>query len=167
MIRFSRNAKTTKISYAIKSLYKIVRLNELKCPLCETEVDENARFCPKCGASLSLVSDFIISTTPSIPGYRIKKVLGVVTGISPRTRGMLGRFIAGFETMFGGEVRAFTSEIEKARFEAIERMKAKAMSLGANAIVGVDLETSDLGLGAGIVLISATGTAVIIEPEQQ
>ncbi|MEM2960445.1 MAG: zinc-ribbon domain-containing protein, partial [Candidatus Bathyarchaeia archaeon] len=73
-------------------------MNELKCPLCETEVDENARFCPKCGASLSLVSDFIISTTPSIPGYRIKKVLGVVTGISPRTRGMLGRFIAGFET---------------------------------------------------------------------
>jgi len=138
----------------------------LKCPVCGAEVDENARFCPKCGASLELTRNIIISTTPIISGYGIKKVLGIVTGVSPRTRGVLGRFVAGLESMFGGEVRAFTSEIEKARAEAIERMKAKALALGANAILGVDLETSDLGLGAGVVLISATGTAVILEPEQ-
>ncbi len=137
----------------------------MKCPVCGAEVEKSARFCPKCGASLELVRNFIVSTTPSIPGYRIKKVLGIVTGVSPRTRGVLGRFVAGFETMFGGEVKAFTREIEKARAEAIERMKSKAIALGANAIVGVDLETSDLGLGSGIVLISATGTAVIAEPE--
>ncbi len=137
----------------------------LKCPVCGAEIEENARFCPKCGASLELARNFIISTTPSLPGYKIKKVLGVVTGVSPRTRGVLGRFIAGIETVFGGEISAFTKEIEKARVEAIERMKTKAIKLGANAVVGVDLETSDLGLGSGIILISATGTAVVVEPE--
>ena len=65
----------------------------------------------------------------------------------------------------GGEVTAFTEEMEKARLEAMARIKAKAMNMGANAIVGVDLETSDIGREAPIVLISATGTAVIIEPE--
>lgn len=139
----------------------------MRCPVCETEVDEGARFCPKCGASLDTIKNIIVVTTPTIPGYRIKRMLGVVTGLSPRTRGMLGRFIAGIETMFGGEVKAFTAEIEKARAEALERMKAKAAAMGANAVVGVDLETSDLGLGAGIIVISATGTAVVIEPEGQ
>lgn len=65
--------------------------------------------------------------------------------------------------MIGGEVTAFTTEIEKARREAIERLKDQARSLGANAIVGLDLETSDLL--QTIILISATGTAVTIEKE--
>jgi uncharacterized protein YbjQ (UPF0145 family) len=104
-------------------------------------------------------------TTPTMAGYRIKKVLGLVTGLTPRTRGVLGKFIAGFESMIGGEVTAFTSEVEKARWEAIERAKNRAIALGANAIIGMDVETSDMGLQSGIVLFSATGTAVIIEAE--
>jgi len=67
--------------------------------------------------------------------------------------------------MFGGEVTAFTSEVEKARWEAIDRAKTRAIGLGANAIVGLDVETSDMGLQSGIVLFSATGTAVFVEPE--
>ncbi len=109
---------------------------------------------------------FLIVTTPTVAGYKIKKVLGLVTGLTPRTRGLLGKFIAGFESMAGGEVTAFTSEMEKARWEAIERAKARAIVLGANAIIGLDVETSDLGMQNGIVLFSATGTAVIIEPEE-
>jgi uncharacterized protein YbjQ (UPF0145 family) len=89
----------------------------------------------------------------------------VVTGLTPRTRGVLGQFIGGIQSMLGGEVTAFTEEMEKARLEAMARIKAKAMNMGANAIVGVDLETSDIGREAPIVLISATGTAVIVEPE--
>jgi uncharacterized protein YbjQ (UPF0145 family) len=104
-------------------------------------------------------------TTPTVAGYKIKKVLGLVTGLTPRTRGVLGKFIAGFESIIGGEVTAFTSEVEKARWEAIERAKNRAIALGANAIIGMDVETSDMGLQSGIVLFSATGTAVIIEPE--
>jgi uncharacterized protein YbjQ (UPF0145 family) len=88
-----------------------------------------------------------------------------VTGLTPRTRGILGQFVAGWQSLAGGEVTAFTSEVEKARWEAIERAKARAIALGANAIVGMDIETSDMGTQNGIMLFSATGTAVVIEPE--
>ena len=104
-------------------------------------------------------------TTPKVQGYKIKRVVGLVTGLTPRTRGIWGKFLAGIESMLGGEVTAFTSEVEKARWEAINRAKSRAIELGANAIVGLDVETSDLGLEGGIVLFSATGTAVILEQE--
>jgi uncharacterized protein YbjQ (UPF0145 family) len=138
----------------------------LKCPLCDNEIAEGARFCSKCGSALGPdATGFILSTTPSIPGYKIKKILGVVTGLTPRTRGVLGQIIGGIQSMFGGEITAFTVELEKARMEAMERVKAKALALGANALIGLDLETSDMGVQMGIVVISATGTAVIVEPE--
>lgn len=138
------------------------------CPNCGFELSEGAKFCSYCGAAMSPEAvSFLIATTPTIPGYKIKKVIGVVTGLTPRTRGVLGKIIAGIESMFGGEVRAFTMELEKARIEAIERVRTKAIERGANAIVGLDMETSDLGLQQGIVVISATGTAVIVEPEKE
>jgi uncharacterized protein YbjQ (UPF0145 family) len=137
----------------------------LKCPNCGTENSGDARFCHKCGATLSASPGFLITTTPTIPGHRVVRVLGVVTGLTPRTRGVLGKLIAGIESMLGGEVTAFTTELEKARVEAIDRVKSKALALGANAIIGLDIETSDVGLQAGIVVISATGTAVIVQPE--
>lgn len=127
-------------------------------------VSETDKFCPKCGTSLAeAVGGFLMTTTPMIPGYRVKKVLGVVTGLTPRTRGILGRFIAGIETLVGGEVSAFTSEMEKARFEALDRLRARAQEIGANAVVGIDLETTEVF--QGVVLITATGTAVIVGPE--
>ena len=138
----------------------------MNCPVCGNEVFENAKFCSKCGAAVSPgATGFIITTTPSIEGYKIKKVLGVVTGLTPRTRGFFGQFLGGIQSIFGGEITAFTEELEKARGEAIERVRTKAMNLGANAIVGLDLETSDMGLKVPIVVLSATGTAVIVEPE--
>mgnify|MGYP001125527592 FL=1 len=137
----------------------------MHCPNCGKEIVEGAAFCPHCGAAVSSGQGFIIVTTPAIPGYRITKVLGVVTGLSPRTRGVLGKFVAGIQSMVGGEVTSFTSELEKARMEAIDRVRQKAAAIGANAIVGLDLETSDIGLQAGVTVISATGTAVIAEPD--
>ena len=106
---------------------------------------------------------FIVVTTPTIPGYKIKEVKGIVTGVVPRTRGMGGKIIAGFQSLIGGEVTAYTTEMEKARKEAIDRMIKKAMDLGANAVIGVDIETSEIF--QGVVLISATGTAVVVEKE--
>jgi uncharacterized protein YbjQ (UPF0145 family) len=138
----------------------------MRCVVCGTELSEEAQFCIKCGIAVEPKNSiFMIVTTPTIPGYRIKKVLGVVTGLTPRTRGVVGKFVAGVESILGGEVTAFTSELEKARVEAIQRVKMKAFDIGANAIVGLDLETSDVGIQLGIVVISATGTAVIIEKE--
>jgi len=141
------------------------------CKVCGAQIPENAKFCPKCGAAVEATpasytpttSEVIVVTTPTVPGYRVTKVFGVVTGLTPRTRGVLGKFIGGIQSMFGGEVTAFTTEIEKARREAIDRLKEQARALGANAIISLDLETADLL--QTIILISATGTAVVIEKE--
>jgi uncharacterized protein YbjQ (UPF0145 family) len=57
---------------------------------------------------------FIIVTTPTIAGYKIKKVIGVVSGLTPRTRGFLGQFKGGLQSLSGGEITAFTSEMESA-----------------------------------------------------
>jgi uncharacterized protein YbjQ (UPF0145 family) len=135
------------------------------CPNCHTEILTDDTFCPSCGTRIdtpSAVSDIIIVTTPTIPGYTVQRIIGIVTGLTARTRGMGGRFVAGLQSMVGGEVSAFTTEIERARAEAINRVKTKARSLGANAILGLDLETTDVLQGT--VLISATGTAVVVTP---
>ena len=137
----------------------------MNCKKCGATLPEGSSFCPNCGYPVSSNIDFLMVTTPTVPGYKITQVLGLVTGLTPRTRGALGKFIAGFQSMFGGEVTAFTSEVEKARWEAISRAKSRAIELGANAIIGIDVETSDLGLQSGIVLFSATGTAVVLEKE--
>jgi len=106
----------------------------------------------------------LLSTVPSIPGYRIVKVLGIVTGMSIRTRGMLGRFIAGIEALVGGRSEAYIEELKKAREEALRDLVNEAAKLGANAVVGVDFETSEIL--EGFIMITATGTAVVVEPEQ-
>ena len=140
----------------------------MKCSRCGAEVFPEAKYCHKCGSPVNQrLQNILIVTTPSIPGYRITKVFGVATSLVPRTRGVLGKIVAGFQSMIGGEVSAFTSELEKARMEAISRLKDKARRMGANAVVGLDLETSDLGLQAGVVVVSATGTAVVVEPESE
>jgi len=108
--------------------------------------------------------DFVVVTIPTVSGYRIIEVLGIVSGLSPRTRGVGGVLKGALQSLGGGEVTAFTSEIEKARVEAISRAINNARKLGANAIIGLDIETSDLG-ESYITLLSATGTAVKIEPE--
>lgn len=105
----------------------------------------------------------IIVTTPNVPGYKIKEVKGIVMGLTPRTRGLGGKFIASLESLFGGEITSFTSEMEKARKDAINRMIKDAKNIGANAVIGVDIETTEIF--QGVVLISATGTAVTIEKE--
>ncbi len=105
----------------------------------------------------------IVVTTPSIPGYKIVEVKGIVTGISVRTRGLGGRIAAGIEALVGGKGAAYAKEIEKARQEAIEDMIKKASEMGANAVVGVDFETAEIL--EGFIVISATGTAVVVEKE--
>ena len=112
-----------------------------------------------------MISNDKVVTTPSIQGYKITKVIGMVTGLSPRTRGVGGVIFGAIQALLGGEVTAFTTEIEKARLEAVQRAIEKAERQGANAIVGLDLETSDMGGEFYITLISATGTAVVVEPE--
>jgi uncharacterized protein YbjQ (UPF0145 family) len=109
--------------------------------------------------------DFITVTTPTIPGYRITQVYGIVNGLSPRSRGVGGILKGALQQIGGGEITAFTTEIEKARSDAVARAIQKARNMGANAIIGLDMETSDIG-ESYITLVAATGTAVKIEPEK-
>ena len=108
--------------------------------------------------------EILLTTTPSVSGYKIKRVLGIVHGMTARTRGMGGKFLASIQSVFGGEVSAFTKELEKAKREALERMVQEAVKLGANAVIGIDLETTEVF--EAVVLVSAHGTAVELEPEE-
>jgi len=108
----------------------------------------------------------LVVTTPTVPGYEIVKVLGAVSGITVRTRGVGGKIVAGVEGIFGGEVTAYTSECEKARRESLQRLVENAQKTGANAIVGADFETSEI-LQSTATVFSAYGTAVIIKPIEQ
>ena len=77
--------------------------------------------------------DFKVVTIPSIPGYNITKVVGLVNGLSPRTRGIGGVIRGALQSIGGGEITAFTSEIEKARVDAVSRAIQQARKNGANA----------------------------------
>ncbi len=141
-----------------------VNLSTKYCPKCGKTSPADAQFCTNCGTSFDagVQRDVLVVTTPTIVGYEIVKVLGTVHGITVRTRGIGGKFIAGIEGMFGGEVTAYSSEAEKARKESMDRLVEKARSVGANAVVRTDFETSDILRGTAT-LFSAYGTAVIIK----
>jgi uncharacterized protein YbjQ (UPF0145 family) len=105
----------------------------------------------------------LVVTTPSIPGYRIVGVIGIVSGMSIRTRGLLGRLGASVEAIVGGRSEAYITELKKAREEALKDLVEEAQRLGANAVVGVDFETSEVL--EGFLVVTATGTAVVVERE--
>jgi uncharacterized protein YbjQ (UPF0145 family) len=108
--------------------------------------------------------DVIVVTTPYIPGYRVVKVIGVALGITVRSRGLGGRFLAGLRSLVGGEIQEFTELAEQARRQAIERMIKHAKELGANAIISFRLDSNEISEYMDEII--AYGTAVIIEPEQ-
>jgi len=108
----------------------------------------------------------LVATSPTLPGYEIVRVLGPVYGITVRSRGVGGRFVAGIQTLTGGEITAYTSECEKARAESLQRMIDKAREIGANAVVSADFETSDILQGIATIF-AAYGTAVVAKPTGQ
>lgn len=101
------------------------------------------------------------STTFEIPGCRTTKSMGVVRGITVRTRSLPMTFIGGLRSLFGGQVGIFTELCETARSESFQLMQDQARSLGANAVVGVRYDTGPM-VGAAEVL--CYGTAVFVEP---
>ena len=106
--------------------------------------------------------DLLVSTTAIIPGYRIIAYRGIAYGSTVRSRGIAGDYMAGCQTTCGGEVSAYTTATIESREEAVFRLKVHARQLGANAIVGVRIDSDQLGQGANYATV-AYGTAVIIE----
>ena len=110
-----------------------------------------------------MTTDMLIVTIEQIPGYKIKKVLGVISGSVVRARSFGRDFMAGLRNLAGGEIKEYTELLAESRDLAIKRMAEKAKKLGANAVIGVRFATSSVMSGASEVV--AYGTAVILEPE--
>ncbi len=102
-----------------------------------------------------------VTTSFDFEGYRIVRYLGVVRGITVRSRSVVGNFAAGVQTLFGGNITIYTELCEHARSEAFELMMQHAQQLGANAIIGVRYDANDVM--EGITEVLAYGTAVVVE----
>lgn len=104
----------------------------------------------------------IVVTTEQIAGYRIRESKGEVFGLVVRSRGLRGNLIAGLRSLGGGEIHEYTELLEQARRHAVERMVENATAMGANAIVRMQFDSSEIGQTMAEVV--AYGTAVAIEP---
>lgn len=104
----------------------------------------------------------LTTTTFELPGYRVVKSFGVVRGIVVRSRSIIGNFAAGIQAIFGGNITLYTQLCERARGDAFNQMLAHAGELGANAVVGVRYDATEIG--NGITEVLCYGTAVFVEP---
>ncbi len=105
----------------------------------------------------------MVSTTFGIPGYRIARQLGVVRGVTVRSRSVSGQMGAQIQTSFGGNITLYAELCEHAREEAFELMMQHAQQAGANAIIGMRYDANEVAPGTAEVL--AYGTAVVLERE--
>jgi uncharacterized protein YbjQ (UPF0145 family) len=102
------------------------------------------------------------TTAFTIDGYRITRNMGVVRGIIVRSRSLFGTIGAGLQTMVGGNISLFTELCEKTREDAFETMLAHAWDLGANAVIGIRYDATELM--SGVTEVLCYGTAVVVEP---
>ncbi len=105
----------------------------------------------------------LTTTAFDLPGYRAARCFGVVRGIVVRSRSIVGNFGAHIQSLFGGNISLYTSLCERTREEAFEQMLAHAGDLGANAVVGVRYDATEIG--PGITEVLCYGTAVFVEPQ--
>ena len=102
------------------------------------------------------------TTALALTGQRITRELGTVRGIVVRSRSVLGNIGAGIQTLFGGDITLYTELCEHARDDAYQRMCAHAQALGANAIIAMRYDATEVA--AGVTEVLCYGTAVIVEP---
>jgi uncharacterized protein YbjQ (UPF0145 family) len=105
----------------------------------------------------------LVTTTPSIEGRKITKYCGVVAGEAILGANVFKDLFAGIRDLVGGRSATYERELQRARDIALEEMREKAATLGGNAVVGVDLDYEVLGQGNGMLMVSASGTAVLVE----
>lgn len=108
-----------------------------------------------------MVDHNLITTANNLEGYRITKHLGIIRGITVRSRGIGGNFVGGIQTMFGGKISIYANLCEKARQEAFDLMTEHASEKGANAVVNMRYDANEVM--AGVTEVLAYGTAVFVE----
>lgn len=105
----------------------------------------------------------LVTTTPTIDGRRITKYFGIVTGEAILGANVFKDVFAGIRDIVGGRSATYEAELQRARDIALGELESRAQQLGANAIVGVDLDYEVLGANNGMLMVSASGTAVLVE----
>jgi uncharacterized protein YbjQ (UPF0145 family) len=111
------------------------------------------------------MTDMIVATTEGLTGYKVKRALGQVFGVVVRSRGLGGNIVAGLRSLAGGEITEYTQMIEEARKHAIDRMVQNAAAMGANAVLMMRFDSSEIGdIMSEIV---AYGTAAIVESNDE
>jgi hypothetical protein len=104
----------------------------------------------------------ILSTTPTLEGKPIKQYLGIVTGETIIGANAIKDFMAGLTDFFGGRSTTYEKVLIEAKETAIKELEERATRLGANAIVGIDLDYETVGQNGGMLMVTVSGTAVII-----
>jgi uncharacterized protein YbjQ (UPF0145 family) len=143
------------------------------CQKCGKSVDDNAAFCQFCGNALKQQnmntgsspapsSQMLLLTSNYASGYKVEKVLGMVYGITVRSRGIGGNIVAGLRTIAGGEIKEYTQLAQLARQEALDRLSQHATSIGANAVLSVMFDSTEMATNMEEII--AFGTAVVISP---
>ena len=117
---------------------------------------------PAIPAATPHLTDAMVTTAMELPGLRVTRSLGLVRGITVRSRSVVGNFIGGLQTLFGGNITIYTELCEQAREETYRDMVKHARQLGANAIIGMRYDATDVMTGLTEVL--CYGTAVVVEP---
>ncbi|MBD9477977.1 YbjQ family protein [Pseudoxanthomonas sp. PXM02] len=127
--------------------------------------NSSSAYSPSAGASRAAalpLSDAMVTTALELPGFRITRNLGMVRGITVRSRSIVGNFLGGLQSLFGGNITIYTELCEQARDETYRDMFQHARQLGANAIIAVRYDATDVM--AGLTEVLCYGTAVIVEP---
>ena len=104
----------------------------------------------------------ILTTTPNVEGYPVKSYLGLVCGEVISGVDFVKDFTAGLTNFFGGRSGSYEKELIEAREQAVNEMAQRAAQMGANAIIGIDIDYEVLGQGGNMLLVTASGTAVTI-----
>jgi uncharacterized protein YbjQ (UPF0145 family) len=105
----------------------------------------------------------LVTTTPTIEGRKIARYCGVVAGEAILGANVFKDLFAGLRDIVGGRSGTYERELQRARDIALKELEEKAAELGGNAVVGVDLDYEVLGQGNGMLMVSASGTAVVVE----
>ena len=103
----------------------------------------------------------LVVTTENVPGYRVRAVMGQCFGLVVRSRGLGGNIMAGLRSLIGGEIKEYTQLLEQARRQALDRMVQNATAMGANGIVMMRFDSSEIGQTMSEIV--AYGTAVVLE----
>jgi uncharacterized protein YbjQ (UPF0145 family) len=109
-----------------------------------------------------MTDSFAITTTPTIEGRRIQRYLGIVTGEAILGANIFKDLFAGIRDIVGGRSAVYEEELRRARTIALTELRQAAADLGANAVVGVDLDYETVGKGT-MLMVTVSGTAVVVE----